>query len=92
MVENYAGDKKQILGYKKGSFAEETLERSVKSVNAPSIYHKKIWRIADVAEFLGCSKSHVYNLVSEEKIPRIKKGKFVYFIPDRIHNWVLEGN
>ena len=53
---------------------------------------KKIWRIDDVAEFLGCSKGYIYRLVSDKRIPDIKKGKFVYFDPDSIHNWVLEGD
>ena len=57
-----------------------------------TLFDKKIWRINDVAKFLGCSKGHIYNLVSDEKIPKVKKGKFLYFIPDVIHNWILEGN
>jgi len=48
--------------------------------------------VKDVAIFLGCSKGHIYNLTSDEKIPKVKKGKFVYFIPDEIQNWVLEGD
>jgi len=56
------------------------------------LFDKKIWRVKDVAIFLGCSKGHIYNLTSDEKIPKVKKGKFVYFIPDEIQNWVLEGD
>jgi len=56
------------------------------------LFDKKIWRVKDVAKFLGCSIGHIYNLVSDEKIPKIKKGKFVYFIPEVILNWVLEGD
>ncbi len=55
------------------------------------LFKKRIWRVDDVASFLGCSIGHVYNLVSDEKIPKIKKGKFLYFIPSKILNWVLEG-
>ena len=56
------------------------------------LFDKRIWRVEDAAKFLGCSKGHIYRLVSDEKIPRIKKGKFIYFMPDRILNWVLEGD
>jgi len=52
----------------------------------------RIWRVRDVAKYLGCTIGHVYNLVSQEKIPKIKKGKFVYFIPQQIHEWILEGD
>ena len=85
-------DKSQHLGQNRGSFAEETVERSVRPMGTSSIHDKRIWRVKDVAEFLGCSISHVYNLTSDEKIPKIKKGKFVYFVPECIHDWVLEGD
>ena len=94
---SFSSDKMQGMRYGRGNLAEETTgvnptEPSTRPMNAPSIYDKKIWRVEDVAEFLGCSKWHVYRLSSDEKIPYIKKGKFIYFVPDRIHNWVLEGD
>ncbi len=55
------------------------------------IFHNRIWRVQDVASFLGCSIGHVYNLSSDERIPKIKKGKFLYFIPDKIFDWILQG-
>lgn len=60
--------------------------------NYPQIFNKRIWRVRDVAEFLNCSIGHVYNLTSDEKIPKVKKGKFLYFIPEDILNWILEGD
>lgn len=56
------------------------------------LFDKRIWRVKDVAKFLDCSEGHIYNLASDEKIPKVKKGKFLYFIPDEILNWVLEGD
>lgn len=56
------------------------------------LFDNLIWRIDDVAKFLGCSKGHVYNLVSDDKIPKRKKGKFLYFIPSEIVSWVLNGD
>lgn len=56
------------------------------------LFQKKIWRANDVANFLSCSVGHVYNLVSDEKIPRRKKGGLLFFVPTEILNWILEGD
>ncbi|MCP4912362.1 MAG: helix-turn-helix domain-containing protein [Oligoflexia bacterium] len=69
-----------------------SLALSGNSVLSDGLFNKQIWRVSDVAKFLGCSVGHIYNLVSDEKIPKVKKGKFVYFIPEKILNWVLEGD
>ena len=72
----------------KRSYSKES-----ESINeSDMLFDKKIWRINDVARFLGCTEGHVYNLVSDEKIPKVKKGKFLYFIPEVILNWLLEGD
>ena len=89
---NKMNDNRPVSGYNGRSFAEETQERLAKQMDISSIHDKRIWRVADVAEFLGCSEWHIYRLTSDEKIPYIKKGKFVYFVPHCIQNWVLEGN
>ena len=89
---DYDSDKKQFLKDSVGILGEEALERSSRLMDASSIHDKRIWRVKDVAKFLDCTKWHVYRLASDEKIPYIKKGKFIYFVPDRIHNWVLEGD
>ena len=57
-----------------------------------TLFNKRIWRVDDVARFLGCSVGHIYNLSSDEKIPKIKKGKFLFFIPSEILEWVLQGD
>ena len=59
---------------------------------AAALFDKRIWRADDVALFLGCSVGHVYNLSSDEKIPKIKKGKFLFFVPGEILEWVLQGD
>lgn len=56
------------------------------------IFDKRIWRVEDVASFLGCAVGHVYNLSSDEKIPKRKKRGLLYFVPDEILSWVLEGD
>lgn len=57
-----------------------------------SLFNKQIWRVNDVAKFLGCSVGHIYNLASDELIPKRKKRGLLFFVPDEILNWVLEGD
>jgi predicted DNA-binding transcriptional regulator AlpA len=61
-------------------------------LNAQELFNKKIWRVGDVARFLGCTIGHVYNLASDEKIPKRKKNGFLFFVPEEILNWILEGD
>ena len=56
------------------------------------LFKIQIWRVKDVAKFLGCSIGHIYNLASEEKIPKRKKGKYLFFVPEEILNWIIEGD
>jgi predicted DNA-binding transcriptional regulator AlpA len=72
--------------YTKDRVGEQTSERS------PILFEKRIWRVEDVASFLGCATGHVYNLSSDEKIPKRKKRGLLYFVPDEILSWVLEGD
>ncbi len=59
--------------------------------NKNELFKKKLWRVSDLAEFLGISKGHIYNLNSEGRIPSRKKGKLLFFIPVEIFEWVLDG-
>lgn len=65
---------------------------TVDCVQSTKLFDKKIWRVQDVAKFLDCSVGHIYNLASDEKIPKKKKRGFLYFVPEEILNWVLEGD
>ena len=78
--------------YCKDNIAETTPSAMPFSESGELLFNKRIWRIDDVAQFLGCSKGHIYNLSSDEKIPKIKKGKFLFFVPSEILEWVLEGD
>jgi len=68
------------------------------SKNDIPLFNKKIWRISDVAEFLGVSEGHIYNLVSKSRktrrnnFPFRKKGKLLFFIPSEVLNWIDEGD
>ena len=63
-----------------------------KSGGVSELFKKRIWRVDDVARFLECTKGHIYNLVSDEKIPKRKKGGLLFFIPEEILDWVYEGD
>ena len=83
MGENYIGD-----GYR----MSERVYIENEQQHAQELFHKKIWRVRDVAKFLGCSMGHIYNLASDERMPKRKKNGFLFFIPEEILNWVLEGD
>ncbi len=70
---------------------EMVYSTSVHDINE-QLFKKRIWRVGDVANFLGCSKGHIYNLASDEKIPKRKKNGSLFFVPDEILNWILEGD
>ena len=57
-----------------------------------SLFDKKIWKVKHVAAYLDCSIKTIYEKARLGQIPSIKKGKFRYFIPQEIENWLLEGN
>ncbi|MBF0363830.1 MAG: helix-turn-helix domain-containing protein [Oligoflexia bacterium] len=60
--------------------------------DSEQLFDNKIWRVKDVADYLKCSIKHIYNLTSRGEIPFIKRGKFLFFIPTKIQNWILEGD
>ena len=74
-----------------GRIAEETRERSTMPKDG-NVFDKRIWRVKDVANVVGCSQGHIYNLASQDEIPKVKKGKFLFFIPEEILEWILKGD
>jgi excisionase family DNA binding protein len=56
------------------------------------IFNIRIWRVEHVAKFCGWSKGYIYNLVAKEKIPEHKKRGSLFFIPEEIVEWFLQGN
>jgi len=47
-----------------------------------------LWRIEDVAQFLGKTLQAVYKMVERGQIPYIKLGRLVYFQPAEIQKWL----
>jgi len=54
--------------------------------------HSKPMTIEEAAAFLHSSKSYVYKLTSENKIPHFKKGKRVYFYSENLESWLAESS
>ncbi|MBT4790786.1 MAG: helix-turn-helix domain-containing protein [Halobacteriovoraceae bacterium] len=54
------------------------------------LFENQIMRINDVSKLIGCSRGHIYNLVSKDEIPYFKKGKFLFFFYSDILNWIKE--
>ncbi len=68
----------------------------VEPVESPSghetpVFENKIWSVEDVARELKLSRSHVYKLISEDKIPFAKVGRLVRFYPERVYEWLSKG-
>lgn len=48
---------------------------------------KRIYQINEVAEILGISRSYVYQLIKEEKIPVVKLGRRIIIPKPKFDNW-----
>lgn len=48
---------------------------------------KQLWTVREVAAFLRCSDTYVYELVAAKCIPHGKIGKLVRFSPEDVQNW-----
>ncbi len=50
--------------------------------------HKPL-NFKETTEYLGCSKSYLYKLTSNNKIPHSKRGKRLYFDKKTLDQWLL---
>jgi excisionase family DNA binding protein len=46
--------------------------------------------IDEAAEMLGYSRSHLYTLCRNKKIPFVKKGRWLYFYVSKLNKWLEE--
>ena len=62
-----------------------------KDLNTKNLFFEnQVWDVDQVASYLKCSRGHVYNLVSMNKIPYRKKGGLLRFLSNEIFHWVNE--
>lgn len=48
---------------------------------------ERLWRYAQVREYLGVSHSWVKRMVGENRIPHRKYGRLIRFVPSEIRGW-----
>lgn len=51
---------------------------------------KLAYNVEEVAEVLGISKSHVYQLAKEKQIPVLQLGKRIVFPISALEEWIQE--
>lgn len=52
---------------------------------------KKLWKVEDVADFLGLAVGSVYHLLSQRRIPVVRiSARCVRFDPQVIEAWVVD--
>jgi excisionase family DNA binding protein len=69
---------------------KQELEKKLASINARNEPERPIL-IDEAAEMLGYSRSHMYTLCREKKIPHVKKGRWLYFYVSKLNEWLEEG-
>ena len=88
----YSGGARKRLSSKLFDNLYEQKKEDEKKLSHLDLFQKKIWNIEDVASFTGYRIGTIYNLSSNGLIPKKKKRGLLYFIPDEILNWFLEGD
>jgi excisionase family DNA binding protein len=68
---------------------KQELEKRMASIKARNEPERPIL-IEEAAEMLGYSRSHMYTLCRTNKIPFVKKGRWLYFYVTEIKAWLEE--
>lgn len=61
------------------------------SVPGEVVFEKQVWSVEDLARELQISRSYIYKLISDDKIPFAKVGRLVRFSPERVYEWLSKG-
>ena len=69
---------------------KQELEKRMASIKARNEPERPIL-IDDAAEILGYSRSHMYTLCREKKIPHVKKGRWLHFYVSELNEWLRKG-
>ena len=60
----------------------------LKGIDSYILNEKDIWDIDELCEYLHLSKSHIYKLTKDNKIPHYKTSKCLYFERKEILDWI----
>ena len=55
---------------------------------SPPLAIENLWRVADVAAYLGCSTKLVYRKAEEGLLPCLRVGALLRFEPEAVRRWV----
>jgi excisionase family DNA binding protein len=68
----------------------QTIDERLKHIENLLLSQKRVLNLDEVAALTGLSKSHLYKLTSNGKIPHYKpNGKFIFFERAEIEDWLL---
>ena len=67
----------------------QELDRRLASIKARNEPERPIL-IDEAAKMLGYSRSHMYTLCREKKIPHVKKGRWLHFYVSELNDWLQE--
>jgi excisionase family DNA binding protein len=51
---------------------------------------RRLMKMNEAADYLNCSKSHLWRMVKKEEVPFLRLGKLVRFEPDQLKKWAAE--
>ena len=71
----------------------ETLLQNVSSRNLIEVSRKEeitFFDVKGVSEYLYMTKSTIYKMTSDRRIPHYKRSKLLYFKKEEIDQWVME--
>ena len=70
---------------------EITIDERLMNIENLLLSQKSVLNLDEVAEFTGLSKSHLYKLTSQGKIPHYKHtGKYIFFDRKEIESWLKQ--
>ncbi|WP_304708978.1 AlpA family transcriptional regulator [uncultured Rikenella sp.] len=70
---------------------EQRLSAIEESLKMAGLTSKKVLTLGEAAQFTGLSKSYLYKLTSQHRIPHFKPtGKLVYFDREELEAWLAQ--
>ena len=57
------------------------------TINLPDLSDDRLWGAADVAHYLGTSRTWVYSQASKGALPSLKLGTLLRFEPSAVREW-----
>lgn len=66
---------------------EQILSQKLKETQFSSTEEKPV-PVDEISKMLGYSKSHVYTLCKQRKLPHVRKGERYYFYVSAVNKWI----